>query len=293
MDSTTEQVGLVRDFNRYYTRRIGLLTDHYLGQNRPLGEARLLFEIGDQADVRDLRTRLGLDSGYLSRLLRSLTAQNLVRVRPHPHDRRVRVVELTDAGTRERAELDRRSDTGVTDLLARLTPTQRQRLITAQAQIHRLLRLATVSITPTQPHGTPARDCLRAYADELARRFPEGYDPTTLVTPDDLDGDNGALLLAREENRPVGCGAWRALGDGAAEIRHLWVDQAARGLGIGRLLLRHLETHAAEHGTTVVRLGTHTALTEAIALYQSSGYHPIPPYDNSPYNHLGFEKPLT
>lgn len=293
MDSTTEQVGLVRDFNRYYTRRLGVLTDHYLGQDRPLGEARLLFEIGDRADVRDLRTRLDLDSGYLSRLLRSLTAQNLVRVRAHPADGRVRVVELTDTGTRERAELDRRSNTGIGDLLARLTPTQRQQLITAQGQVRRLLRLAAVSIDPVDPHSTPAQQCLRAYADELAVRFPEGFDTTALVTPDDLTGDTGALLLAREEDHPIGCGAWRALGDGAAEIRHLWIDPTARGLGIGRLLLRHLETDAATHGTTVIRLGTHTALTEAITLYQDSGYHQIPPYDTSPYNHLGFEKPLT
>src|SRR6187549_4009995 len=99
------QVETVRDFNRYYTRRLGVLTDRYLGQDRPLSEARLLFEIGDRADVRDLRARLGLDSGYLSRLLRSLQEQDLVRTRTHPADGRVRIAELTDAGRRERADL--------------------------------------------------------------------------------------------------------------------------------------------------------------------------------------------
>ena len=95
MDGAINQVELVRDFNRYYTRRLGILSDRYLGQDRTLGEARLLFEIGATADVRDLRTRLGLDSGYLSRLLRSLERQRLIRVRAHPSDGRARVAELT------------------------------------------------------------------------------------------------------------------------------------------------------------------------------------------------------
>ncbi|RKR93169.1 MarR family transcriptional regulator with acetyltransferase activity [Micromonospora pisi] len=293
MDSTTEQVGLVRDFNRYYTRRLGVLTERYLDQDRPLSEARLLFEIGDRADVRDLRTRLGLDSGYLSRLLRSLAEQNLARVRPHPDDGRVRIVELTDAGIRERTELDRRSSASVNELLTRLTPGQRTQLITAQTQIRRLLRSAAVLIETVDAASAPARQCLRAYADELTVRFPEGYDSGALVDPDELTGDNGALLLAREEDHPVGCGAWRALGPGVAEVRHLWVSAEARGLGIGRRLLRALETAAAAHGATVLRLGTHTTLTEAITLYRASGYREIPPYDDSRYHHLHFEKTLA
>src|SRR5881409_3480902 len=80
-----EHVRALRRFNRYFTRRIGVLDDHYLGQDRPLGEARLLFEIGDHgASLRELRGRLGLDAGYLSRMVRALEAQGLVRVSMHP-----------------------------------------------------------------------------------------------------------------------------------------------------------------------------------------------------------------
>ena len=87
-----DQIELVRDFNRNYTRRLGVLGDHYLGLSRPWSESRLLFEIGpDGVDVRDLRRRLGLDSGFVSRMLRSLTDQELVVVRPHPQAGRVRV----------------------------------------------------------------------------------------------------------------------------------------------------------------------------------------------------------
>src|SRR5215472_13083231 len=104
-------VGDVRRFNRVVTERVGALNDRFLGRPRPLGEARVLWEIGpDGCEVRLLRRRLGLDSGYLSRLLRSLEAAGLVEVSPGASDGRIRVARLTSAGRRERATLDRRSD---------------------------------------------------------------------------------------------------------------------------------------------------------------------------------------
>lgn len=292
MEAAIEQVESVRAFNRYYTRRLGILTDRYLGQDRPLAEARLLFEIGEQADVRDLRARLGLDSGYLSRLLRSLEEQRLIRTRAHPADRRVRVAELTGSGLRERADLEARSREGIGELLHQLSAAQRAELIAAQERIRRLLRLATVTVRKVDAGSPDGRGCLRAYAGELAGRFPEGYDDAALTEPGDLTGDEGALLVAYEEERAVGCGAWRRLGPGVAEVRHLWVAGEARGLGLGRRLLESLETEAAGHGMGTVRLGTHAVLTAAIALYRSSGYREIEPYDRSPYNQLAFEKAL-
>src|SRR5215813_15202207 len=101
----------VRRFNRVVAERIGALEDHFLGRSRPLGEARLLWEIGpDGADVRDLRGRLGLDSGYVSRLLRLLERRRLVTISTHPGDARVRRAILTKRGLAERRELDKRSD---------------------------------------------------------------------------------------------------------------------------------------------------------------------------------------
>ncbi|WDZ82643.1 helix-turn-helix domain-containing GNAT family N-acetyltransferase [Micromonospora cathayae] len=279
----------VRDFNRFYTERLGLLTDHYLGLDRPLGPSRLLWEIGDRAAVRHLRDRLGLDSGYLSRLLRSLEEQGLVRVAPHPTDGRARIAELTDAGRREREILDDRSRAGATALLGELDAGQQQELVAAQQQIRRLLRLATVTITPVAADDPRAWWCLRRYAAELAGRFPEGYDEATLTPPEEL---TGSILLACEDGRPAGCGAWVHLAPGVAEIRHLWTDVTCRGLGLGRRLMERLEADAAEHGVGTVRLGTHRALAEAIALYRSSGYHQIAAYSPSPYNQLCFEKSL-
>jgi DNA-binding MarR family transcriptional regulator/GNAT superfamily N-acetyltransferase len=292
MTSAADRVDAVRDFNRYYTRRLGVLTDQYLGRDRPLAEARLLFEIGERADVRELRHRLGLDSGYLSRMLRSLEEQQLARTTAHPDDGRIRVVELTAAGARERAELDERSRAAVGELLGQLTAEQQDQLVAAQQQIRRLLRQAAVTISRVDADADVAQQCLRAYAAELALRFPEGYRTSALVTPQELAGEDGALLVAREESDAIGCGAWRRLGPTTAEVRHLWVGEQARGLGLGRRLLRDIEADAAGHGIATLRLGTHGVLVEAIALYRSSGYREIPPYDDSPYNQLAFEKLL-
>src|SRR5262245_25973111 len=96
----------VRAFNRAITQRVGALDDHYLSRDRPLGEARVLWEIGEEGcDVRDLRTRLALDSGYLSRLLRSVEAAGLVKVVANAEDKRMRTARLTAKGRKERSLL--------------------------------------------------------------------------------------------------------------------------------------------------------------------------------------------
>src|SRR5919202_6904557 len=122
----------VRRFNRVVTERVGALNDHFLGRERPLGEARLLWEIGlEGCEVRLLRSRLGLDSGYLSRLLRSLEEAGLVTVRPSDRDGRVRRAELTPAGVAEREVLDRQSDELALSFLEPLDAKRRERLVAA------------------------------------------------------------------------------------------------------------------------------------------------------------------
>lgn len=282
-----DPIEAVRDFNRYYTQRVGALDDHYLGQRRPLREARLLFEIADGAELRELRGRLGLDSGYLSRLLRSLQRDGLVTVGAHPGDGRLRFARLTASGVRERADLDARSRESVESLLGALSPAERDELVAAQSRVRHLLRKATVTIAEIPDESAEARECLRAYADELAVRFPEGYDTAALITP----GSAASFLVACEGGRPVGCVCW-CRRESFGEVRHLWVAPSARGLGLGRRLLSAVEGAIAARGLGVARLGTHPALTEAIGLYLSSGYVPIPSYGTSPYDRLAFAKTL-
>src|SRR3954447_6538023 len=150
----------VRSFNRTVTQRIGVLQDEYLARGRPLGASRVLWELGaGAADVRALRARLDLDSGYLSRLLRSLEREGLVVVETGPADRRVRTVRLTAAGRAERAVLDRESDALAASLLAPLGAAQRERLVDAMATVERLLTAGLVEVAVADPRSAAARFC--------------------------------------------------------------------------------------------------------------------------------------
>ncbi|MFE2882676.1 GNAT family N-acetyltransferase [Streptomyces sp. NPDC059272] len=290
---SAEDVASFRRFNRYFTRRIGALDDHYLGQDRPLGEARLLFEIGAGISLRELRGRLALDAGYLSRMAKSLEAQGLVRLTVPPHDTRLRLVELTEAGRVEVAEQQRRADALAAGLLTTLSPPQRAELAHALATTQRLLRLAGITVALVDGAAEDARACLDAYAADIDARFPEGFDKTDLVRPEEVTGDAGAFFVAYEEGRPVACGALRTLEPGTGEIRHVWVHPDARRLGLARRVLAELEQAAVDHGFTVVRLDTHAALTEAQAMYRACGYAEIPAYVDHVYADHWFEKRLT
>jgi DNA-binding MarR family transcriptional regulator/GNAT superfamily N-acetyltransferase len=288
-----EQIQQVRRFNRAVTRRIGVLTDDYLGRGRPWGESRLMFEIGREgATVRGLRERLSLDSGYLSRLLRSLKAQGLVASRPTPDDARVRRVALTRKGLREWEMLEMRSDDVATALLTPLSDTQRARLVAAMAEVELLLRAGAVAVEPVDPNRADAQACIAAYVQELQGRFASGFDPSRGPTaePRDLLPPSGLLLLALLEGEAIGCAALKVLAPGVGEIKRMWVRGDARGLGIGRRLLVALEAHAVEMGLSVLRLDTSNSQTEALALYRSSGYVEIAPYNDNPYANHWFEK---
>jgi GNAT superfamily N-acetyltransferase/DNA-binding MarR family transcriptional regulator len=288
-------VGQVRSFNRVTTQRIGALNDAFLSRGRPLGEARLLWEIGpDGADVRRLRSRLDLDSGYLSRLLRSLERDGLVVVEQSQADGRVRTARLTADGLTERGELDRRSDDAAAAILRPLTPSQRSRLVAAMAEVERLLLASAVRVGPCDPRHPDARWCLESYFSELARRFDAGFEPARSISADDdeLTPPAGLLLIARLHGEPVGCGGFKFHDDAPAEIKRMWVAPAARGLGLGRRLLADLERRAADRGARVARLETNRTLTEAISLYRASGYREVTPFNDEPYAHHWFEKTL-
>ena len=288
-------VSQVRSFNRIVTERIGALHDDFLARRRPLGQARLLWEIGaGGCDVRMLRSRLGLDSGYLSRLLRSLEHDGLVTVTRSGSDARIRAVGLTPAGLAERAELDQRSDEAARAMLGPLTAGQRERLVAAMAEVERLLVASMVTISPADPRQPGARSCLRAYFGELGRRFDDGFvpDQSSPVTDAEMRPPAGLFLVASLHGEPVGCGALRLHGAEPAEIKRMWVGEAVRGLGLGRRLLAELEGHARGLGVRVVRLETNRNLTEAIGMYRASGYREVAPFNAEAYAHHWFEKEL-
>jgi DNA-binding MarR family transcriptional regulator/GNAT superfamily N-acetyltransferase len=292
----TEAVGRVRRFNRLVTQRVGALNDHFLARERPLAEARVLWEIGREGcEVRVLRARLELDSGHLSRLLRALEADGLIRVVPSPVDGRVRTAQLTPAGLAERSELDRRSDNLARSLLEPLNPSQRDRLLAAMGDVERLLTAALVELRSTDPAQPDARACFQHYFVELERRSHSRLDSATLIAakPHGLRPPAGLLLVAYLHSEPVGCGAVKHHADAPSEIKRMWVAETARGLGIGRRLLAELEASAARSGATRARLETNRRLTEAISLYRSAGYVEVAAFNDEPFADHWFEKRLV
>ncbi len=295
------RVAQVRSFNRTVTERVGALNDHFLGRDHPLGEARLLWEIGIEGDggsegveIRELRSRLALDSAYLSRLLRSLERQGFVLVEASPRDRRVRRVRLSEAGRAERAELDRRAEGFAHSLLAPLSERQQARLAAAMAEVERLLLASTVAIAIADPRSASARWCLEQYVAELNERFDAGWDPARSISahPHELTPPAGLFLVARLRQEPVGCGALKFHADAPSELKRMWVAPRVRGLGVGRRLLGELERHAKEAGVSVLRLETNRTLTEAIELYRGAGYEEVAAFNAEPYAHHWFEKRL-
>ncbi|MFT3887308.1 MAG: helix-turn-helix domain-containing GNAT family N-acetyltransferase [Arachnia sp.] len=270
-----------RRFNRSWSQRVGLLEASHLGTGRPLNQSRLLFEIAqfpDGAGVLDLRERLGLDSGYLSRMLAQLADEGLVEVKEDALDRRRRAARLTDRGRRAAEELDDRSEQLVERVVEPLTPGQRARLEEALTTADLLIRAATLEVREVPPDSALAQEALVNYFAELDARFPGGFDPG------DQPIDMAAVCLAAvSDGRLAAFGAYRALTSTDVEIKRLWVSPDWRGAGVASRLMRLLEGRAAAQGFARVVLDTNENLPEAVALYDHLGYERIARYNDNPY----------
>ena len=289
------QLQSVRRFNRLVTQRVGALEVDYLRRGRPLAEARLLFEIGaDGADVRALRSKLGLDSGYLSRLLQSLSAKECIATAKGEDDGRRRHVRLTRKGSAERAAYDRLSDNLAASMLDPLDGSQQTRLLAAMGEVERLIRAASVKVAVEAPDTADARLCLSTYFSELAARFETGFDAGAddSARVEDMAPPSGLFVIARLDGDAVGCGGFKRVDKATGEIKRVWTAPSARGLGVARRMLRALEAAAREAGVKTLRLDTNRALTEAHALYRSEGYREVAPFNDNPYAHHWFEKRL-
>ena len=289
------QMDQVRGFNRVVTQRVGVLDDHYLGRNRPVGQDRMLWEIGNEGcEVRALRARLGLDAGHASRLLRALESSRLITVEPSPVDGRVRVARLTDAGRSERTLLVARSDELAASILAPLDAAQRDELITAMRTVRRLLNTAEIEIRRVDAGAADAQRCISAYVAELNRRSNVPYDPAAGVSaePHEMTPPVGLFLVAYLHGEAVGCGGVKHRPGEPSEIKRMWVAEPARGLGIARRLLAELEAEAVNSGATSARLETSATLVEAIAMYKAAGYVEVAPFNDEPFADHWFEKRL-
>ena len=289
-------VAVIRRFNRTVTERVGALEESFLGRDRPLGASRLLWEIGDDGvDLHELRDRLGLDSGYASRLVRRLEDESLIIVEAYPTDRRRRRLRLTAAGTAELQELDRLSDLAAIALLDKVPPSNRERLLAAIAEVERSLRATLVDIAVEDPRHPDIVHCFTRYAKELDARFAGGFDAGISISanPEELTPPAGYCVVARLRGLPIGCGALKLHGAAPAELKRMWVDPTSRGLGVGRRLLESLEALARENGVRVLHLETNRALREALEWYRKAGFVEVAPFNDEPFAHHWFEKTLT
>ena len=235
---TPGQVQQVRRFNRLVTQRAGALETSYLKRGRPLGEARLIFKSAEWAPtVRALRGKLGLDSGYLSRLLQSLKKQDLIEIETGIGDGRLRHVTLTGKGRAERAIYDRLSDKLAISMLEALEAAERDRLATAMGEVERLIRAASVEVALEPTDSADARRCLEAYFRELDAQFENGFDAAAgmdSVHADKMAQPSGLFVVARLEGDPVGCGGLKRVDETTGEIKRIWTASSARNIGVAR-----------------------------------------------------------
>lgn len=283
-----DAIARMRRFNRVVTKEVGVLDTSYLGRGRPLGAARVLQLVrAEGSDIADIRARLALDAGLLSRLLRGLEDEGLLTLDTDPQDRRRRIARLTPAGQAEMAAYEALGRAKAEEVFARAGSRQAE-VIAAMDLIATVMLQDQVEIRPADPDSPEALACLRAYYDLLAEKI-DGVTPQLLTLPlsdaPKYRPPLGAFLLAWSDDLPIGCVSLRPLGHGVAEVKRLWVDPNARGLGLGRRLMRAIESYGRDLGYREMKLDTNTALTDALALYRSDGWVDIPKYSDFPSTH--------
>jgi DNA-binding MarR family transcriptional regulator/GNAT superfamily N-acetyltransferase len=290
---SSDSIARFRRFARAVTAEVGVPDNSFLGRGRPLGAARVVNAIGaGLTDVAEIRTYLNLDSGLMSRLLRSLEDEGLVTTEPHPDDARRRIARLTEAGGREFSAYEGLSDARASALLERAP--RAEELLRAMDLVALTLGRDRTAIKEADPRSEAARFCLEAYYAELARRLETGFDVTLSCDPEAeaMVRPRGAFLLALADGLPVGCVGLKGSGGAIAEVKRLWIDPAARGFGLARRLMQAVETAARDLAIAVLRLDTNSALPEALALYRKTGWVEIARFNDDPYPDHFFEKTL-
>jgi GNAT superfamily N-acetyltransferase len=162
--------------------------------------------------------------------------------------------------------------------------------------LHELVEaLPEIEIAVMAPSEPTARQCLQAYFAELDERFPGGFSEANSIplTDEKMSPPHGVLLVATMDGAGVGCGALTFEDGQPPYLKRMWISPDVRGRGLGRRMLSALEVAAKAYGADKVRLETNAALVEAIALYRSSGYVEVEPFNDEPYAHHWFVKSLA
>ena len=278
-----QRIASVRRFTRFYTRQIGLLREGLLDSAFSLSEARVLYELWcrDHLTASELAAELGLDHGYLSRMLRRFAERGLIAKKPAPDDGRQSLLSLTERGRKAFAPLDQGSRDQVAAFLDRLSLAEQERLVGAMGAVETLLT-EPASERPsyvlrehrpgdmgwvTSAHGALYAQEYRwdisfeALVAKIAAEFIENF-----------DSKRERCWIAEIDGEPVGSVFVVRKTDEIAKLRLLIVDRRARGLGIGKRLVEECLRFAKAAGYTSMTLWTQSILTAARGIYQSAGF---------------------
>jgi DNA-binding MarR family transcriptional regulator/GNAT superfamily N-acetyltransferase len=294
----TQQVSAIRSFNRFYTRKIGVL-DGMASSPFSLAEARVLYELAhrERPTATDIRNELGLDAGYMSRILRDFERRKLVKREQSKTDERQRFLSLTPKGRRAFAPLDERSNRAIGAMLEGLSFKERKQLVDAVQTVRTLLGDKAQPGTPylLRPHQPGDMgwivhrqgilyaeeygwdETYEALAAEIVAQFIKNYDPKReRAWIAEKDGERvGAVLIAKQS-------------DEIAKLRLLHVELAARGLGIGKRLVQECIRFARHAGYQKMTLWTQSILDAARHIYKQAGFQVV-----SEEKHRSFGKDLT
>ncbi len=288
-----DNISRVRNFGRSVAVEIGALEDSFLDRGRPLGAARVLNAIGlGYQNLSELRTILKLDTGLLSRLLRSLEAEGLIETNPNPADKRSRVTRLTEAGEKEFGIYEQLSNERAANILERHKDARR--LLDAMDIVTVALSRENIVFEEMDYTSDLATKCLNAFAAELSKRLKVEFDLKKSGDPglSQMKQPLGTFVVARLGDFPVGCVGVKGNGGALAEIKRMWIAPAARGLGLAHQLMTSAEKAACALGIKTLRLDTNSTLFEAISLYRKMGWTEIDRFNDDPYPDVFFEKHL-
>ncbi len=291
-----DQVFAIREFNRFYTARLGLLRKRYLDGEFSLTEARILYEIesSPRLTASTLRSRLCLDAGYVSRILALLTKRQLVRQTPSRADGREKLLTLSTTGQKKLAELNEQSALQIQSLLQPLSAAKRNTLVASLSKARAILRKdqePSVRIVRLAKGNSDALRLLKEYYEAInvvQRDSPE-------VVREIIDAGSSGMWLAYIKDEAVGCVVLRALEfvPFAGECKRLYVQPHFRGHGIATALLDAQEEYARREGLQWIYLDSHDGLRAAISLYRKRGYVPCERYNDNPQATVFLRKRIT